>query len=84
MTIHAPALATITTKYLGPSNTRGARVKATCQAGNVTMGWDYDHDQDENHRAAAVALAAKVNWDENYPDMVGGWTETGAVFVFAL
>ena len=84
MTIHAPALATITTKYLGPTNKLGARVKATCQAGNVIMDWDYDHDQAENHRAAAAALAAKVNWDENYPDMFGGWIETGAVFVFAL
>lgn len=27
----------IVTKFLGPTNYRGSRVKATCQAGSVTI-----------------------------------------------
>lgn len=52
----------ITTKYLGPTNNRGARVKAKCQAGSVTIAWDHSKDSDENHDAAAKALAVKLGW----------------------
>lgn len=52
----------IVTKYLGPTNYRGARVKATCQAGSVTLAWDDALDVNGNHDAAAKALTAKVGW----------------------
>jgi hypothetical protein len=32
----------IETKYIGPTNTRGAKVKASCYAGSLTIDWD-DH-----------------------------------------
>ena len=52
----------IVTKYLGPTNYRGARVKAMAQAGSVTIPWDDALDVDTNHEAAAVALCAKLKW----------------------
>ncbi|AKU93387.1 hypothetical protein AKJ09_00051 [Labilithrix luteola] len=52
----------ITTKFFGPTNSRGARVKATAQAGSVTIEWDYAIDSDENHTRAAIALCTKYGW----------------------
>lgn len=59
----------IQTKLLGPTNTRGARVKAIADAGSITVSWDYSLGIAENHEAAAVALARRYGWPE---DMVGG------------
>lgn len=47
----------ILTKYLGPTNTRGSRVKATTGSGaSITIPWDHELDADQNHAAAAMAL----------------------------
>lgn len=51
----------ILTKYLGPTNTRGSRVKATSGGGkSVVIAWDDELHIDENHAAAAAALAAEL------------------------
>lgn len=34
--------AIIKTKFIGPTNYRGARIKATCQAGSITIPYSYD------------------------------------------
>lgn len=60
----------IETKYLGPTNTRGARVKAACEAGSVTMSWDYGLNTEGNHDAALEALVTKLGW-------FGVWTRGG-------
>lgn len=52
----------IATKYLGPTNHRGARIVATCQAGTLTAPWDDDYDVDGNHTATAYALALHMGW----------------------
>ena len=52
----------IVTRYVGPTNSRGARVKATAQAGNVTLPWSYELTQEQNHDKAAMALAWKFGW----------------------
>lgn len=52
----------IVTKYLGPTNTRPARVKATAQAGSVTVSWDHAFSVDGNHGTAARALCTKFGW----------------------
>lgn len=52
----------IITKYLGPTNTKGSRIKATCAAGSITKGYDNALDSDENHRAVAEALCKKLGW----------------------
>lgn len=52
----------ISTKYHGPTNSRGSMVTAYCQAGKVTVPWDYELDIQENHYAACYALASKLMW----------------------
>lgn len=60
----------IVTKYLGPTNHRAARVKASAQAGSVTVSWDHALGISENHIAAAKAFAEKYQW-------VGSWVGGG-------
>ena len=55
----------ITTKYIGPTNYRGSRVKATCQAGSLTLGWDDALGVEPNHDRAAIALVRKLGWDQD-------------------
>lgn len=52
----------IMTKYLGPTNTMGARVRATAGAGSVTVAWDHGLSVEKNHDRAAKALAKKFGW----------------------
>lgn len=52
----------ITTRYIGPTNTRGSRVKATAAAGSVTLHWDCALNSENNHARAAKALADKFKW----------------------
>ena len=52
----------IETKYLGPTNFRGARIKATAQAGSITIPWDHELNVEGNHDAAARALVRKWGW----------------------
>ena len=68
----------IVTKYLPPTNYRGARVKAKADAGSVTLSWDYELGVPENHRAAALALMARLGWD--WP-IAGGALPAGYAFV---
>jgi hypothetical protein len=71
----------IETKFLGPTETKGSRVKALCQAGSITLSWDHSLRPDDNHAAAAQALADKMGWEG---DLFGGGKADGRgdVFVF--
>ena len=70
----------IITKYIGPTDLRGSRVKATAEAGSITLAWDDALNSEENHVAAARALAGKYGWDR-LNDMTHGGTRDGYVFV---
>lgn len=70
----------IVTKFIGPSYSLGARIKATAEAGSVTLGYDYALNADKNHEAAAMALANKFGWGGRW---VGGAYDKGYYFVFA-
>lgn len=61
----------IVTKYLGPTNSRPARISATADAGRVVVSWDHALDIDGNHEAAARMLAEHLGWLDGYT-MVGG------------
>jgi hypothetical protein len=52
----------IETKYLGATNTKGGRIKATAWAGSITIGSDHALHSDGNHKRAADALIAKMGW----------------------
>lgn len=56
----------IFTKYLGPTNSRGSRVKAYDGDGNqVTLDWESSLDSDQNHKRAAYHLCMKMQWKGN-------------------
>ena len=60
----------ITTKYHGPTNTRGSRISATSASGiRVYMPYSYDLSVDECHEKAAEALCTKLGWTGQ---MIGG------------
>ena len=53
----------IQTKYLGPTNTKGARIKASCEGGSLIVSWKDNLSIDENHELAAYQLANnKLKW----------------------
>lgn len=47
----------IRTKYLGPTNTRGARIKAWAGDRSVTIPYPYELNTEDAHMAAADKLA---------------------------
>jgi hypothetical protein len=69
----------IKTKYLGPSNVRGARVKASSDAGSVTLPWNHALGIEDNHAAAAKVLAEKWGWGGRW--FGGGLPGSGYAFV---
>ena len=73
-------LQAIVTRYLSPAAIRGARVKATAQAGSVTLYWNHALSEEDNHRAAAEALAKKYVWT-NDPFYMGRLPDGDCVFV---
>jgi hypothetical protein len=70
----------ITTKYIGPTNYRPARVKVTCDAHTATVAWDHALDTVENHARAARQVADLLGWTKYSNYHVGG-TKDGYVFV---
>lgn len=68
----------IITKYLGPTNHRSSRVKATCDAKSMTVSWDHSLNSDENHDVAARMLAERLGWTgDHYGRLVGGGLPRG-------
>lgn len=70
----------ITTSYRGPTNCRGTRVIARCEAKRVSVSWDDSLDVGANHAAAAMQLMDQLGWSEKC-DLVMGGTGDGYVFV---
>ena len=46
----------IQTKYLPPTDTKGARIKAICERGTRTIAYPYELSGDSAHREAALQL----------------------------
>ena len=71
---------TITTKYLGPTNTKGTRIKAnhTGEEKSVTVSYNYALSNEGNHKEAAAALAKKLEWHGEY---LGGHTKDGMIWL---
>lgn len=70
----------IVTKYMGPTNFRGARIKASDEDGNnITIGYDHALNSEDAHRKAAEALRDKMKWQGK---LICGSLKHGYVFVF--
>ena len=82
----------IETRFLGPTNHRGSRYKATAGngAGSLTVEADHRLGLEENHYHVARLLASKLGWfhDEQRGDHYGRWfgggTDRGFTFVCAV
>lgn len=74
----------IQTKYLCPTNSRGARIKATAAAGSITISYPHELSGQAVHRKAAEALVSKLGWnDPHYGGLLGGCLPDGSYcFVF--
>jgi hypothetical protein len=82
------AFIAIQTKFLGPTNFRGSRIKATAMDSysdervlSVTIGYDHALNGDANHRVAAEKLLPKVVRNPEDVHMVAGAWKRGYVFV---
>jgi len=66
----------ITTRYIGPSATKGSRIKATCDAGSLTVDFHSVECTDDADRYVKVArmLADKLGWTGAF---VSGGVNTG-------
>ena len=70
----------IETRYIGPTNFKGARIKADDGDGNtLTISYPYELSGEDVHRKAAEGLRDKMHWTG---DLLGGSTKRGYVFVF--
>lgn len=68
----------IQTSYKGPTNTKGSRIIAKCEAGSLTVGYDYALTTEGNHKEAARLLQYKLGWlGHNYGAMVSGCLPSG-------
>lgn len=70
----------ITTSFRGPTDTKGSRVIARCEAKRISVPWDHALDVGANHAAAALSLMDQLGWSERN-DLVMGGTRDGSVFV---
>lgn len=73
----------IITKFIPATNTRGSRVKASCEAGSIIIGYNHDGHRENAHVEAFHALIAKLKWTVGYKHKkwVMGGTAVGFVFV---
>ena len=80
----------VETRYLSPTNTKGARVKAgfagragNCQPARPTVSWDYERTPMANHLAAGLAfLTGLGNGCQEYKLASVFSTANGYVFTF--
>lgn len=53
----------IETRYCGPTETKGSRIRASCDGGSLYVSYDNALGREENHYAAVKALCDKLGWD---------------------
>lgn len=56
----------IQTRYFGPSNVKGSRIKAWAEGGSITIPYPHELTGQACHRKAAQALADKLKWTDKY------------------
>ena len=67
-------------KYLGPTNTKGARIKVYTQD-NDAKTFPFDSSYNDDVAYLNVAREYADIWDWQAFDLIGGFTDNGAVFV---
>jgi hypothetical protein len=74
----------ILTKYIGPTSTKGARVKAWAAKGlaPVTVSWDSALGVEDNHAWAAFQLRKRHGWGGPQNRWQGGALPDGTGYCF--
>jgi hypothetical protein len=73
---------TITTRYAGPTDTRGARCVATCRRINgkrVTRTRSYDHSTGTSENLHAAAVSLMIELDPSYSVAAEAWGAPGSL-----
>lgn len=52
---------TITTKFAGPTDTKGSRILVKSWIKSKSVGWAYSLNSEDNHKAAALQLVQAIN-----------------------
>jgi len=73
---------TIECKYLGPTNFRGSRIKATDGDHSITVDYDHGARREDAWDGAARAFVDMMGWLPNGGRMHRGDTKSGMVYVF--
>ena len=82
------AMQSILTKFIAPTNTRGARIKAV-QSGwsekrdckTITISYPYEFNTDKAHAIAAQLLADKLGWNGRFIQAsLGAWSDFAYCF----
>ena len=56
----------IIVKYIGPTNTRETRLRASYAGGSIIVDWNYDVSYERNYANAARVLAIRLKWCGRY------------------
>jgi hypothetical protein len=56
----------ISTKFMGPTNTKSQRIKATCAAKTLYVEWCDHLNIEENHIHAASQLIKTLQWGKTF------------------
>ena len=71
----------ITTSYRGPTDSRGSRVIARCDAMRITVPWNHALDAQGHHAAAALQLMVRLGWHAHNTIRGGATAGGGYAFV---
>lgn len=75
----------IHTKYIGPTNTKGGRIKAYTAAGlSATISYPHEFSHEMCHYQAVKALVKKHKLDWNIENMRHGDSADGHGYVFCF
>lgn len=72
----------IITKFYGPTNSKGARIKAECAAGKVFVSYEYGLNTQDAHWHAAKTLIEKMGWQKYSGKWVCGGDVANVGFMF--
>jgi hypothetical protein len=76
-------MGTIITKYHGPTDHQGSRIVATANTygtkTRILVGYDYSLNSLDNHTEAAMKLAQKIGWHDQW---IASDTHDGRGYVF--
>ncbi|SMG42992.1 hypothetical protein [Paraburkholderia susongensis] len=76
----------IVTTFVNPTNTRGPRIRAKCEAGSVTIPFPHEYSDVRAYAVAAMALVRKLGWNEKGYEQswVGGAMPGNAGYCFVI